>query len=97
MRSKPFIFYLSFSPCVEATFSRGPLCTLVGTVHLYTIATRSMYVCMHVCLKPISFGTDGSIYIILFLLVLSWSGEGFSQEKNVDFGSNNRKHLNFTL
>ena len=42
---------------------------------------------IYVCLKPFSFGTDGPIWKIIFLLVQYWSGEGFRQKKNVDFGS----------
>ena len=58
-----------------------------------------IFVCIFVCLKPISFWTDGPIWKILFLLVQSWSGEGFRQKK-LDLGSyffRNQEKLNFTL
>ena len=54
---------------------------------------------IYVCLKLISSGTDGSIWIIIFLLAMSWWGEGFKQ-KNMDLGSGffrKQEKLNFKL
>ena len=55
------------------------VCSFYGA-YLYTIATRSMYFWNH-----IFFGTDGTIWIIPFLIVLSWSGEWIYSKTNTFF------------
>ena len=41
-----------------------------------------MYVCLQVCLHPIFSGTAGTIWINLFLLVQSWSGDSLRPKKS---------------
>ena len=64
-----YIVSLNYICCIY-----NPLYIALGSMYL------CMYVSVYVCLKPISFGTDGPIWKILFLLVQSWSGEGFRQK-----------------
>ena len=41
----------------------------------------TVYVCTYACLRPISSRTAGPIWLILFLLAPSWSGDGFRPKK----------------
>ena len=49
--------------------------------NLSYIATRCLRACVRVCLLPISSGTAGPIWLNFFLLVPSWSRDGFRPKK----------------
>ena len=53
----------------------------VSSTHLSYIATRCLRACLFVCLRPISSGTAGPIWLYFFLLAPSWSRDGFRPKK----------------
>ena len=55
-------------------------------VHIYAISIIQqddvcIFVCLCVCLRPISSGTAGPIWLNFFLLAPSWSRDGFRPKK----------------
>ena len=43
--------------------------------------SNTMFACLLVCLRPISSGTAGLIWLYFFLLAPSWSQDGFRSKK----------------